>query len=669
MNVTAGCRKVLMAEHGAHTMAGGGFALPRPRPRGPPYFGRNQVAAALHQVGVLLELADANGFRIRSYQNASRTLGTLTEDLWELVETGRLTDVKGIGKGLASGIEQAMREGRWPDDWVDLHNTTPPGLLDMLDIPGLGPKRIRIMHEELGVASIADLRRVCEEGQVAGLKGFGAKSQSRMLDGIDLLARFRSRRRLDIGLMYGDAFQKRVAGIPGVIRATLAGSARRRRETIGDLDLVVAVHDADHDAVTKAILDLPGIADVKGAGASKVSLILDTEIFDEAFALPHLDATVLDAIGGTEYEAMEAGGTIDAQVRLVPPEVEPFTLAYFTGSKEHNIAMRQRAIDRGMRLNEFGLIPEARAGDLKGMDAAVHSLGAESEEDIYRHLDLAWVPPELREDMGEVAAAESAALPTLLEPSMVRGSLHNHTTLSDGEASLEVMADAARRLGWSWLGLADHSPTLVVANGASADDLLAQGATVRSCNAEWADQGIDFRLFHGVESDILADGRLDHPDEVLAELDYVVASVHALGRWRGRDEQTNTEDLLKAIDHPATTVLGHPTGRILQGRDGYEVDLMAVLDHMAEHNAEGRLKAMELNASPYRLDLDWRHCKRAKELGVPVVINPDAHSVRGLTDMAYGVMSARRGWLEAGDVLNTLSGAEMAARLRGDNEG
>ncbi|DAC33579.1 MAG TPA: DNA polymerase/3'-5' exonuclease PolX, partial [Candidatus Poseidoniales archaeon] len=528
-------------------------------------------------MGVLLELADANVFRIRSYQNGSRTLGTLTDDLWELVQTGRLVEIKGIGKGLASAIDQAMRDGAWPKDWVELHENTPPGMLEMLDIPGLGPKRIRMMHDALGVTSIEDLRTACESGQVAELKGFGAKSQTKLLDGIDLLARFRSRRRLDVGLMYGEAFQSRVATIDGVLHATLAGSARRRRETIGDLDLVVAVEEENHSAVAEAILALPGIADVKGAGSSKISLILDTEIFDDAFALPHLDANVLDAIGGAEYESMEAGGTIDAQVRLVPPHVAPFTLAYFTGSKEHNIAMRQRAIDLGLRLNEFGLIPEALAGDLKGMDAAVHSLKASSEAEIYAHLGLAYVPPELREDMGEVVAALEQRLPDLLDSTMVRGSLHNHTNLSDGEASLEVMADAAQRMGWSWLGVADHSPTLVIANGASAEDLLAQGATLRSANQEWATQGKEFRLFHGVESDILEDGRLDHPDEVLNELDYVVASVHALGRWRGRDEQTNTEELLKAIDHPATTVLGHPTGRILQGRDGYEVDLMAVL--------------------------------------------------------------------------------------------
>ena len=644
-------------------MAGGSFALPKPRPSGPPFFSRNQVANVLHQVAVLLELQGANVFRVRSYQNASRLLGSLSEDLGELVASGEIYDMKGIGKGLGSALTQAVTEGRWPDDWVDLHTTTPPGLIEMLGIPGLGPKRIKLMADELGVDSVASLKEAALNNQIAPMKGFGAKSQQRMLDGIELLSRFRARRRLDIGLRYGEAFQRKIAAIDGVHRATLAGSARRRKDTIGDLDVVVSVDEDDHETVANAILNLSGIADVKGAGDSKISLILDTTIFDESFTVGHIDPNVLDAIGGDDYEQLEAGGTIDAQVRLVPPHVEPFTLAYFTGSKEHNIAMRQRAIDRGLRLNEFGLIPEAKAGDLKGMAAAVHSLTAADEAAIYAHLDLAYVPPELREDMGEVQAAGTGGLPNLIETSHIKGSLHNHTTLSDGEASLEVMADTARKMGWNWLGIADHSPTLKIANGASAEDLLEQGRTIQQYNAEWAEQGVDFRLFHGVESDILEGGKLDHPDDVLAELDYVVASVHAMTKWRGRDEHENTEELLKVIDHPATTVLGHPTGRILQGREGYEVDLFAVLEHMAEHNEEGRLKAVELNASPYRLDLDWRLCKHAKGLGVPVAINPDAHSIRGLSDIAYGVMTARKGWIEPADTLNALSGEDLAGRL------
>ena len=644
-------------------MAGGTFALPKPRPNGPPFFSRNQVANVLHQVAVLLELQGANVFRVRSYQNASRMLGAITEDLGELVASGEIFNMKGIGKGLGSALTQAITEGRWPEDWVNLHADTPPGLIEMLGIPGLGPKRIKLMADELGVDSVASLKEAALNNQIAPMKGFGAKSQQRMLDGIELLSRFRARRRLDIGLRYGEAFQRRIAGLDGVHRATLAGSARRRKDTIGDLDVVVAVDEDDHETVANAILNLPGIADVKGAGDSKISLILDTSIFDDSFTVGHIDANVLDAIGGDDYEQMEAGGTIDAQVRLVPPHVEPFTLAYFTGSKEHNIAMRQRAIDRGLRLNEFGLIPEAKAGELKGMDAAAFSLAAADEEAIYQHLDLAYVPPELREDMGEVQAAQDGTLPNLIETAHVKGALHNHTTLSDGEASLEVMADTARKMGWNWLGIADHSPTLKIANGASAEDLLDQGRTIKEYNAAWQAEDVDFRLFHGVESDVLEGGKLDHPDDVLAELDYVVASVHAMTKWRGRDELENTEELMRVIDHPATTVLGHPTGRILQGREGYEVDLFAVLEHMAEHNEEGRLKAIELNASPYRLDLDWRLCKHAKGLGVPIAINPDAHSVRGLSDIAYGVMTARKGWIEPDDTLNALSGAALTERL------
>ena len=644
-------------------MAGGSWSLAKPRKNGPPYFSRNQVSTALHQMAVLLELSGANMFRTRSYQNASRLIGSLSQDLGELVASGEIFNLKGIGKGLGTAISQAVGEGKWPEDWTDLHTNTPQGLIEMLGIPGVGPKKIKVLHDELGVLSVADLQEACVKNEVAPMKGFGAKSQQKILDGIDLLARFSARRRLDIGLRYGQTFLSMIKDLPGVERAELAGSARRRRETIGDLDIVAAVKPEDVEAVTNEILSLKGIADVKGAGDSKVSVILDTSIFEEGFSLGHLDANVLDAIGGESYEQLESGGTIDAQVRLVPPHVFPYTLAYFTGSKEHNIRMRQKAMDVGLKLNEFGLMPET---ELTGLEAAKTSLPAETEADIYKHLGLDYVIPELREDLGEIEASASNSLPELISLSDVKGSLHNHTTLSDGEASLEEMADAARRMGWNWLGIADHSPTLQIANGASADDLLLQHERIVKYNSEWKSDGIDFRLFSGVESDILEDGKLDHPDDVLSQIDYVVASVHAMTKWRNRDESQNTEDLLKCLDHPATTVLGHPTGRILQGREGYDVDLHTVLEYMADANKDGILKAVELNASPYRLDLDWRMCKRAKELGVPVVINPDAHSIQGLGDIDYGVMVARKGWLENSDILNTMSGDELYSKLRGD---
>ena len=611
-------------------------------------------------MAVLLELSGANMFRTRSYQNGSRLIGSLSQDLGELVASGEIFDLKGIGKGLGTAITQAVAEGEWPTDWAELHENTPAGLIEMLGIPGVGPKKIKMLHDELGVLSVADLQEVCVKNEVAPMKGFGAKSQQKILDGIDLLARFSARRRLDIGLRYGQTFLSMIMDLDGVERAELAGSARRRKETIGDLDIVAAVQPEDVEKVTSEILSLKGIADVKGAGDSKVSVILDTSIFDGGFSLGHLDANVLDAIGGESYEQLESGGTIDAQVRLVPPHVFAYTLAYFTGSKEHNIRMRQAAQDKGLKLNEFGLMPET---ELTGIEAAATSLPASTESEIYQHLGLQFVTPELREDMGEMEASATNSLPDLITLSNIKGALHNHTTLSDGEASLEQMADAAQRMGWNWLGIADHSPTLTVAHGASAEDLLSQHATMQQYNQNWKDEGVDFRLFSGVESDILEDGKLDHPDDVLAQIDYVVASVHAMGRWRSRDESQNTEDLLKCLDHPATTVLGHPTGRILQGRDGYEVDLHTVLEYMSEANKDGTLKAVELNASPYRLDLDWRLCKRAKELDVPVVINPDAHSIQGLGDIDYGVMVARKGWLEKADVLNSLTADELVSRL------
>lgn len=644
-------------------MAQSNFSLPKPRGDAAPYFSRNQISKVLHQVGVLLELDGANVFRIRSYQNGSRTLGTMSQDLWDLVQRKELINIKGIGKGLAGAISDSMTTGQWPEDWIRLHDETAPGLIEMLGIPGMGPKKIQKLNQEFGVESIQELKDVALEGRISSLSGFGAKSQQKILDGIELLARFRSRRRLDIGLMYGLAFEAKISEIENVNRATLAGSARRRRSTIGDLDIVVSADLEHHAGISKEILSLPGIADVKGAGDSKISLILDTSLFMEEFTVGHIDKNVLDAIGGAEYEQLESGGTIDAQIRIVEPHIEPFTLAYFTGSKEHNIVMRQKAIDKGLTLSEWGLSPHEKIGDLKGEAAAKFSLPANEEADIYRHLGMDFVVPELREDLGEISAAESGKLPNLITLNQIKGSLHNHTNLSDGEATLEEMAHAARGMGWEWLGIADHSPTLKIANGASAEDLLQQGATIKKYNQEWEDEGVDFRLLHGVESDILAGGKLDHPDEVLEKLDYVVASVHAMTKWRARSEYDNTEEICKVIDHKSTTILGHPTGRILQGRDGYEIDLQAVLEHMSEYNQNGTLKAIELNASPYRLDLDWKFCKRAKDLGVPVVINPDAHSISGLNDIRFGVMNARKGWLESNDVLNSLNHREIFEAL------
>ncbi len=621
-----------------------GWSLPKARSEGPPFITKSQIVKVLEQVGVLLELDGANQFRVIAYQNASRALASLEEDLLTVVREERITDVKGIGKGLGGLISEAVLKGSW-GDLLSLYERIPPGLMEIVGIPGLGPKRARTLYEEIGVDSVESLKAACEMGHIAPLSGFGEKSQQKYLEGIELLRRYQGRSRMDVGLLYGQALEERVSTIPGVIRAELAGSARRRRETIGDLDIVVGAEPGDHDSVIEAILAFPGIAEIKGHGESKVSLILEA-----------------DMLGGAGESGSDA--TIDAQVRIVAPATFPFTLAYFTGSKEHNIRMRQTAIDRGLRLNEFGLFPEEAAGDATGLEAAKHTLECADEADIYRHLGMSWVPPEMREDRGEieVAAEGGAGLPTLIEPSDIKGALHNHTVASDGTATLEEMAHAAMELGWEYLGIADHSEVLNIGGrqiGVSAADVPGQAESIRALNEQWRDSNTDFRLLHGSECDILVDGSLDYPDEVRQSLTHVVGSVHALGSWRGRDEIANTEALIRAVENPTFTILGHPTGRILQGREGFPVDMHAVLRRMGELNSEGELKAVEINVSPYRLDLDWRMCKYAKEQGVPVCINPDAHDTDGLRDFWFGVQVARKGWLGAADVLNTRSGADI----------
>ena len=618
--------------------------MPKARPEGPPFITKSQIVTVLEQVGVLLELDGANQFRVIAYQNASRALASLEEDLLTVVREERITDVKGIGKGLGGLISEAVLEGSW-GELLSLYERIPPGLMEIVGIPGLGPKRARTLYEEIGVDSVESLKAACEMGHIAPLSGFGEKSQQKYLEGIELLRRYQGRSRMDVGLLYGQALEERVSTIPGVIRAELAGSARRRRETIGDLDIVVGAEPGDHDSVIEAILAFPGIAEVKGHGESKVSLILEA-----------------DMLGGDGGRGSDA--TIDAQIRIVAPATFPFTLAYFTGSKEHNIRMRQTAIDRGLRLNEFGLFPGEAAGDAIGLEAAKHTLECVDEADIYRHLGMSWVPPEMREDMGEMeAAAEGGTgLPTLIEPSDIKGALHNHTVASDGTATLEEMAHAAMELGWEYLGIADHSEVLNIGGrqiGVSAADVPGQAESIRALNEQWRDSNTDFRLLHGSECDILVDGSLDYPEEVRNSLSHVVGSVHALGSWRGRDEIANTEALIRAVEDPTFTILGHPTGRILQGREGFPVDMHAVLRRMGELNSEGELKAVEINASPYRLDLDWRLCKYAKEQGVPICINPDAHDTDGLRDFWFGVQVARKGWLGAADVLNTRSGADI----------
>ena len=629
----------------------GGWGLPKTKRSEAPFYTKNQIVTVFDQVAVLLELDGANLFRVRAYQNASRALGQLEKNLFELVKSETLTQTKGIGKGLASLVKDIVMTGEW-GKLNDLYDKVPPGLVEMVGIPGLGPKRARILYEELEVSTVEGLKSACEQNLVAELQGFGAKSQKKYLDGIDLLRRNQGRSRLDVGLGFGLALKKRVSGIPGVVQVELAGSARRRKETIGDLDLVVSATPENQKSVIESVLNLPGIADVKGAGESKVSLILEQSVLVSDTSGGKLDHSLSETIMNRAEDS-----TIDAQIRVVSPEMFPFTLAYFTGSKEHNIRMRQLAIDKGLRLNEFGLMPETDIEGLVGIDAAKYSLSCVDEAQIYHHLGLDWVTPELREDSGEIEAALSKSIPNLVEVSSIRGALHNHTTASDGQNTLEEMADEARRLGWEYIGIADHSPALRIGGrsiGVDPDAVEIQAGEITSYNEKMEDQRDIFRVFHGSECDILPDGKLDYSEDVRGKFHHVIGSVHAINTWKSRDEQVNTDAIITAIEDPSFTVLGHPTGRVLQVREGFPVDMLQVIERMGDINGEGELKAIEINASPYRLDLDWRLCRTARDHGVPILINPDAHSIEGLSDIAYGVDIARKGWLEAKDVLNTL---------------
>jgi DNA polymerase (family 10) len=559
---------------------------------------RKQVAAALEEIGVLLELTGENPFKTRAYHNAARTISGLDEDLATVVAEGRLGEIPGIGKALEEKITLLVRDGVLPY-LDDLRAKVPEGLFEWLRIPGLGPKKVRAIHGALDITTLGELEYACKENRLRDLDGFGETSQRKILDGIERVRRHAGRFLQPVVRTQADRLVAVIGEVPGVTRTEVCGSVRRRAETSKDIDVLVVADDAD--AVMDAVAGSDLVAEVTARGPTKLSVVL-------------------------------AAGP-GADLRVVEDAAFPFAAVYFTGSKEHNIRLRARAQDRGLKLNEYALTRDDGT-----------ALPCADERAVYAALDLAWVPPELREDRGEIEAAERDDLPALVERDDLAGVLHCHSTWSDGAATVAEMAEGARARGYAYLGLCDHSQSAAYAGGLDPERVRAQHEEVDALNARYDGA---FRVLKGIEVDILADGSLDYADDVLASFDLVVASVHS--RF-GLSEEEQTARVLRALDNPYVDILGHPTGRLLLSRDPYPIDLRKVVDRAIERGV-----AVEVNAHPQRLDLDWDTLRWGLGRGLRTAINPDAHDVDGLDVIDHGLGIARKGGCRKEDVLNAWS--------------
>ena len=554
---------------------------------------KKPVSDILENIAMLLEIKGENPFKSRAYYNAAKALSGIT-NLEELVKEKRLREIKGIGEALSQKIEEYSKTGTMAY-YEELTRAVPESLLELMQIPNLGPKKIKVLYDELEITNIGELEYACKENRLIHLTGFGEKTQENVLKGIEFFKRHKGE------FLFGDVYQEaerirqRLSTIVDPIWAEVCGSIRRRKEVVRDMDILVAAEN--HEKITSFFVSMPEVDQVLVTGETKTSV------------------------------RMKSG--IEADLRVVTRQEFPYALVYFTGSKEHNVRLRGIAKKKGWKLNEYGIFD----GD--------NLVTCKSEEEIYRALGLPYIPPELREDSGEIEAAEQDKLPSLVQHEDIRGIFHVHTDFSDGVDSLERMVEAAQKFGFSYLGVSDHSKTAYYAGGLKHDAILRQWEMIDTLNKK----NSTFRIFKGIESDILSDGSLDYDDSILEGFDFVIASVHS-GFTMKKDDME--ERILKAMKNPYTTILGHPTGRLLLSRDGYQVDMMRIIDCAAQNHV-----ILELNASPYRLDIDWRYLKYAKDKGVMISINPDAHAVAGLEEVFFGVNIARKGWQESKDILNT----------------
>ena len=564
------------------------------------------IAAVFDDIADILEIQGENAFRIRSYRNAARTIRDLPDRLADLVAQGKdPTDLPGIGAHLAEKIHEILATGTCAT-LKELQKQLPAHLTDLLRVKGLGPKKAKVLYEKLGVAGLEDLKAAAEGGKIRRLGGMGEKTEQNILKGLVTLESEAGRISLKEALDEAASLGRHLDAIDAVRRWEVAGSFRRRRETIGDLD--VLVHAKDRAAAAEAILHYKPVEEVVGRGEEKISVRL-------------------------------AGG-LQIDFRFVEPEDFGAALMYFTGSKAHNIVLRKRAQQRGLKLSEYGLFRGERR------------LAGKSEKDVYRALHLAWIPPELREDRGEVEAAERDRLPKLIEPRDIKGDLHVHTTATDGANTIEAMVAAARKRSYQYLAITDHSKAVTVAHGLNESALGRHADHIRRIGESIP----DFRLLAGVEVDILKDGHLDLAEKVLEELDWVIASIHSAFSL---PEDKMTDRIIAAVRSGVVHCLGHPFGRLIGRRDAIRFDVDRVFEACREAGV-----CLEINSYPDRLDLPDVYCKRAAEMSLKMVISTDAHKVADLDLIGLGVSVARRGWLEKADVLNTGSAAAFHRRLR-----
>jgi DNA polymerase (family X) len=578
---------------------------------------KEEIATALEEIATLLELKGENPFKIRAYANAARSIEAWGASFSDLQNEETLEKIPGIGKAIAAKVKELATTGSLKF-LEELRAQFPGAILDLFSIPGLGAKKIKALHEQLHINSIADLQAACESGRVAELPGFGATTQEKLCKAI--ANRTKHAGSFQLGQITADAeqLQSDLASRAEAIQVSVAGSFRRRKEIVRDLDFIVA--SASSEAIAEAFCAHPLVENVIARGPTKTSVRLKSGI--------------------------------QSDLRVVTRKEYPFALNYFTGSKEHNIVMRNRALDRGWTLNEYRLGPAPQTIAGKHRTVAVEIPPISDEAGLYRALGLDFIPPELRENCGEFEAAESGTLPRLIEAEDLRGTFHCHTTASDGHNSLAEMVEAAHDLGLEYIGIADHSRSSVQAHGLDESRLKVQRAQIRALN----ETVTDIRVFSGIECDILRDGSLDFPDETLAELDFVVASIHST---LNLSEAEMTKRMIRAMENPYVTMLAHPTGRLLLKREGYAIDIPAIIDAAARTSTW-----IELNAAPKRLDLDWRWWPLAKRKGVRCVINPDAHRVARLQDLSFGIGAARKGWLTKDDVVNCLPLNRIEAELK-----